>query len=262
MIKIYMSTPGLKYTVNDIDNLLSQIQHNQPDGAYQIQIQNNYQQLIDTVTKENNMIDSTYSNGWILNSASGQQSRYVYQSSAILTGIYNYCFWIYLVIAIILCVVIIRKEFSIYAKIALCAGIILYPYYIYPLEEFCYMISVYIWSVLLSTTYDNGYGNTNIEYGLSGTAGALNPYGSAVIGEGQMPERAVIGGPDGPDGSDGSDDSDGPISNTTPMPTLLPGTNTSTISQVNVNYDQNQSTMISTSPPTSTPGPPPIYNMT
>ena len=167
------------YTSNQLYSLLTQIQNNQPDEGYQTQILNNYQQLIETVTKENNIIDSTYSQGWKLNSADGQQSRYIYQSSSILENIYNYGFWIYIAVAILLCIVIIRKEMTYYMKAALCIVILLYPFYIYPLEKFVYIISVYILNVLLSNTYDNGYGNTNIEYGLSGSVNNFGPSSSS-----------------------------------------------------------------------------------
>ncbi len=163
------------YTSNQLYSLLTQIQNNQHDEGYQSQIQNNYQKLIETVTKENNVIDSTYSQGWKLNSADGQQSRYIYQSSSILENVYNYGFWIYIAVAILLCIIIIRKEMSYYMKAVLCVVILLYPYYIYPLEKFLYSISIYIVNVLLSNTYDNGYGNTNIEYGLSGTVNNFGP---------------------------------------------------------------------------------------
>lgn len=167
------------YTSNQVYSLLTQIQNNQHDEGYQSQIQNNYQQLIETVTKENNVIDSTYSQGWKLNSADGQQSRYIYQSSTILENIYNYGFWIYIAVAIILCIIIIRKEMSYYMKAVLCVIILLYPFYIYPLEKFLYIISIYIGNVLLSNTYDNGYGNTNIEYGLSGSVNNFGPSSSS-----------------------------------------------------------------------------------
>lgn len=171
------------YTPNQVYSLLNQIQNNQNDEGYQMQIKNNYQQLIESVTKENQIIDSTYSQGWKLNSADGQQSRYIYQSSTILENVYNYGFWIYIAIAIILCIIIVRKEMSYYMKAVLCVVILLYPFYIYPLEKFVYIISVYILNILLSNTYDNGYGNTNIEYGLSGSVNNFGPSTESVASQ-------------------------------------------------------------------------------
>lgn len=165
----------MSFTIQQLQSVLGEIQGNQHDGGYQIQILNNYQQLLDTVTKENNIIKSTYIDGITVNSADGQQSKYVYQSSNILKTINYYGVWIYLVLAVILCVVIyFRQSFSIFLKIPLFFLILTYPYYIYPLEEWSYIISVYVWDVLLSVVYSNGYGNTSLEYGVSGIF-ATNP---------------------------------------------------------------------------------------
>ena len=168
----------MSYTTNEVYSLLSQIQNNQNDGGYQTQILNNYQQLMDTVSKENSIMNSTFKNKWTFNSAAGQQSKYIYQSSTILTKLYTYGFWIYLVLAVILCVIIWMKPDTIFMKVFLVAAILLYPFYIYPLEELSYIVSTYIWALLLSTTYDNGYGNTSIEYGLNGTGGENGLKGS------------------------------------------------------------------------------------
>jgi multisubunit Na+/H+ antiporter MnhG subunit len=140
-----------------------------------MQLLNNYQQLFDTVKKENDTINSTYSNNWTLNTAAGQQSKYLYQSSSILSTINTYGFWIYMILAVILCVIIWRNPFNIYFRIIIIVSILTYPFYIYPLEELSYKISVYIWDVLLSNTYDNGYNNTSLEYGLNGSAGSFGP---------------------------------------------------------------------------------------
>ena len=160
----------MAYTSDQVYSLLGQIENNQHDSGYQIQILNNYQQLIDTVNKENSIIRSSFDK-ITFNSADGQQSKYIYQSSTILSKIYNYGFWIYLVLAVILCIVIWMKPDSIYMKVFLVVAILLYPFYIYPLEELSYVVSTYIWDILLSITYDNGYKNTSIEYGLNGVSG-------------------------------------------------------------------------------------------
>jgi hypothetical protein len=170
----------MSFTIQQLQSVLGEIQGSQHDSGYQIQLLNNYQKLLDTVTKENNIIKSTYVNGVTVNSADGQQSKYVYQSSNILNTINFYGVWIYLVLAVILCAVIfIRQPFSIYLKIPLFIIILTYPYYIYPLEEWSYIISVYVWDVLLSVVYSNGYGNTSLEYGVSGIT-AIDPNAAPV----------------------------------------------------------------------------------
>jgi len=62
-------------------------------------------------------------------------------------------------------------------KVLMIAGILLYPFYIYPLEELSFIVSTYIWDLLLSNTYDNGYSKTSIEYGLNGTSGSFGSKG-------------------------------------------------------------------------------------
>ena len=164
----------------EITNLLNTVKNNQHDAGYQMQILNNYQKLFDTVKKENDTINSTYSNNWTLNTAAGQQSKYLYQSSSILSTINTYGFWIYIILAVILCVIIWIKPFNLYFRIIIIAAILTYPFYIYPLEEFCYIISMYIWDILLSNTYDNGYNKTSLEYGLNGSAGSFGPESSTA----------------------------------------------------------------------------------
>jgi len=167
----------MSYTTNEVYSLLSQIQNNQNDGGYQTQILNNYQQLLDTVSKENSILNSTFKNKWTFNSAAGQQSKYIYQSSTILTKLYTYGFWAYLILAVILSIIIWMKPDSIFMKVLMIAGILLYPFYIYPLEELSFIVSTYIWDLLLSNTYDNGYSKTSIEYGLNGTSGSFGSKG-------------------------------------------------------------------------------------
>lgn len=157
----------MSISAGEIQALLSQAQSIQNDAGYQIQILNNYQQLIDTVKKENKTIKATYIDGIAVNSADSQQSRYVIQSSSILSNISKYGFWIYLILGLILSGIIIRKPLSIYIRFALVALVMLYPFYIYPLEELLYAMSRYIWSVITSVAYNTGYGNTSMEYGIA-----------------------------------------------------------------------------------------------
>lgn len=155
----------------EIQPILNQIRNNQKDVGYQRQILNNYQQLVDILKKENSAIHSTYYDNVTRNSADGQQSKYVFQSSSILNTLYNYGFWVYMILAIILCVVIVRKTFKVYEKVLLVLAILTYPFYIYPLEELSYVVSVYLWDLVISVAYNTGHGNTSLEYGLSPNAG-------------------------------------------------------------------------------------------
>jgi hypothetical protein len=147
--------------------ILEGVKKQQNDLKYQEQILKNFKQLHDAVKKENDTIYSTYYQDFTFNSANSRQSSYVYQSTGILSTINTWGFWIYLALAVVLSVFIVRKEMSIYSKIGIVLAIIAYPFYIYPLEELTYMLSVYIWNLLTSVTYDNGYKNTSLEYGIA-----------------------------------------------------------------------------------------------
>ena len=149
------------------DIILQGVQNHQNDLGYQLQILNNYQQLHDAIEKENNTIYSTYYHDLTFNSANSRQSKYVYQSTSILNTINMWGFGIYLALAIVLCVMIIRKEMGIYSKIGLVLATIGYPFYIYPLEDISYKLSMYIWNLLTSVTYDNGYKNTSLSYAIA-----------------------------------------------------------------------------------------------
>ena len=147
--------------------ILQRVMDNQNDLGYQLQILNNYQQLNDAVKKENDTIYSTYYHDITFNSANSQQSKYVNQSTTILNTINNWGFWRYIVLAIVLCVLIYRNDMDIYYKIGYILVVLLYPFYIYPLEEITYQVSVYVWNLLISVTYDNGYKNTSLEYAIA-----------------------------------------------------------------------------------------------
>jgi hypothetical protein len=153
--------------MSEKDIILQGVQNHQNDLGYQLQILNNYQQLHDAVEKENNTIYSTFYHDLTFNSANSRHSKYVYQSTTILNTVNTWSFWIYIALAIVLSVLIIRSEMGIYSKIGYVIATIGYPFYIYPLEEITYSLSMYIWNLLISVTYDNGYKNTSLEYAIA-----------------------------------------------------------------------------------------------
>jgi hypothetical protein len=220
---------------SEFNTILSKIQNNQKDIGYQTQILKNYQQLVDSLKKENSAVYSTYYDSITRNSADSQQSKYVFQSSSILNNLYNYGFWIYLLLAVILCVVILRKSFNMYYKFILVAAILTYPFYIYPLEELSYRVSVYIWNLIISVAYNSGYGNTSIEYGLSSNAGGnmvSSSVGNLAGGSDSTTggENGVKGGKGGAGGAGGAGSAG---AETTPplfIPRTLPPIPTQTLS--------------------------------
>lgn len=128
--------------------------------GYQIEIMNTYQALLDKVTNENIAIKDSYPGL----SVAGQKSIYIDESSATLLYLNNILFWVYIGLAIVLSVFVIIKPFSIWFKIFIVAVIITFPFYIYPAEIITYKLSIYIYSVLLSVVYNNGFANTMPEY--------------------------------------------------------------------------------------------------
>ena len=251
----------MSYTAADVQVLLSNIQESQHDVGYQIQLLNNYQQLSDAVQKQNNMIYSTYYDKITFNSADSQQSKYVFQSSLILKNLYTYGFWIYITLAILLCVLIWRNEMNVWYKVILVVAILLYPFYIYPLEELSYRISSYIWALLLSVSYDNGYGNMSMEHGLSLNAGeAASVDGGSSVG---IKGKSSAGGyssvgESSPDETDSTTENKGNIkTNKIPPlyvpPTLPPPPTRRPITKLQFSEVKDKPVETETSTPTSTP---------
>jgi hypothetical protein len=106
-----------------------------------------------SIDQKNELIEKSYPGI----SVAGRKSIYLDQSSTIFIMINKWLFWIYIALAIILSIMIILKPFSIYFKISMIAVIIAFPFYIYPLETGLYELLIYIYSVLLSVIYNNGY---------------------------------------------------------------------------------------------------------
>jgi hypothetical protein len=127
-------------------------------GTFQTQVLRNYTLLYDKVKTENDRIKKTYDVMQNANSASGQKSKYVNQSTQILQKIYNVLFWIYLVVAVGLSVVIyMYSKQGLYMKVFLILLVLLFPFYIYPLEIFVFEILRYLYSLVLSVVYVNNY---------------------------------------------------------------------------------------------------------
>lgn len=126
--------------------------------TFQQQVLRNYTLLYDKVKTENDRIKNTYDVMKNANSASGQKSKYVNQSTQILQKIYDVLFWIYLVVAVGLSAVIyMYSKQGIYMKVFLILLVLLFPFYIYPLEIFVFEILRYLYSLVLSVVYVNNY---------------------------------------------------------------------------------------------------------
>jgi hypothetical protein len=149
-----------KYTEDEVKNVINLISGNRESSMiqYQNQVLTNYKMLLDKVTKENIQLANSFDYMKNESSADGQKSKYVNQSTQILEEIYNVLFWIYLVVAVGLSVVIyMYSKQGIYMKVFFILLVLLFPYYIYPLENFVFEIMRYLYSLVLSVVYVNNY---------------------------------------------------------------------------------------------------------
>jgi len=155
-----------EYSFDDVKNAMgSLISTTDPQiKTFQTQTLNNYTTLYNTVKAENDRLENTYNKIKNEHSADAQKARYVGLSEQILKTVYTYSFWIYILLSLALCVLIYYKPLSPMMKTVLFIVIIGFPFYIYPLENLTYSICIYLYNIMVSTVYNNGYSNTNIEY--------------------------------------------------------------------------------------------------
>jgi hypothetical protein len=149
-----------KYNEDEVKDVISVISGNRESSMiqYQKQVLSNYTMLLDKVKKENTQLANSFDYMKNQSSADGQKSKYVNQSTQILEKIYNVLFWIYLVVAVGLSVVIyMYSKQGIYMKVFFILLVLLFPYYIYPLENFVFEIMRYLYSLMLSVVYVNNY---------------------------------------------------------------------------------------------------------
>jgi hypothetical protein len=149
-----------KYTEYQVKNVINAISENREHSMiqYQNQVLTNYTMLLEKVTKENIQLANSFDYMKNESSADGQKSKYVNQSTQMLEKIYNVLFWIYLVVAVGLSVVIyMYSKQGIYIKVFFILLVLLFPYYIYPLENFVFEIMRYLYSLVLSVVYVNNY---------------------------------------------------------------------------------------------------------
>jgi hypothetical protein len=153
-------------SIQNVKNALTQLTGNtdQKIKTFQTQTLNTYTMLYNKVKAENDRLENTYSKIKNEHNADAQKSRYVGLSEQILKNIYTYSFWIYMILSLAVCVLIYYKPLSSMMKGILFITIIGFPFYIYFLENLTYIICIYLYNIMVSTVYNNGYSNTNIEY--------------------------------------------------------------------------------------------------
>lgn len=124
---------------------------------FQEQTLNNYNLLYTTVDTENKRISKSFNKMLDAHLADGQKSKYMNQSGDIILKIYGYLFWIYYICIIILTILLYFQPFSIYLKVFIVLLMFGFPFYIYHIEEWIYVYSDYIWHILVSQVYSNGF---------------------------------------------------------------------------------------------------------
>lgn len=154
------------YKVNDVKNALTKLTTDTDSKikTYQSQVFVTYTTLYNKVKGENERLSDTENKKKNEHSVDAQKSKYVELSQEIIKNVYNYAFWIYMVLSFILFVFVYKQPFSTLTKLALFVVIFGFPFYIYFLENLTYKICIYLYNVMLSTVYTNGYSNNNIEY--------------------------------------------------------------------------------------------------
>jgi ABC-type multidrug transport system fused ATPase/permease subunit len=158
-------------TFDNVKNALSQLTINTDEKikTYQTQTLNNYTTLHNKIKSENERIEKTFNKIKNEHSADAQKAKYVTLSEQILKSIYTYSFWIYIILSIILFILLFYRPLSTFTKAMLFIVIFGFPFYIYYLENITYIICIYLYNIMVSTVYNNGYSNTNIEYSVEAT---------------------------------------------------------------------------------------------
>jgi hypothetical protein len=161
-----MGNDDKTYSFNNVNDALGLLTENtdQKIKTFQMQTLNNYTTLYNKAKAENDRLENTYKKIQNEHSVDAQKAKYVGLSEQILKNIYTYSFWIYMLLAFVLCVLIYNKPLSPMMKTFLFIVILGFPFYIYPLENLTYIICIYLYNIMVSTVYNNGYSNTNIEY--------------------------------------------------------------------------------------------------
>lgn len=159
------------YTIEEINNGITSVKNDRElkIASFQTQLLNTYTNLYNKVKAENDRLENTYNKIKNEHSVDAQKSKYVGLSEEILKTVYTYSFWIYIILSIVLCVFIYYKPFSNIIKVSLIVVVLGFPFYIYPLENLTYIICIYLYNIMVSTIYNNGYSNTNIEYSVQAT---------------------------------------------------------------------------------------------
>lgn len=124
------------------------------------QLISSYGDLVKKVLDQNDKIDRQIIEYEQLHSSDYQKSIYENESTYNLTIVYNYLFYIYYIVLLILFIYGAFKgiySFNNPLQILFLIFLIIFPYVIYPIEELVYALFKYIWSFFTESVYSNIY---------------------------------------------------------------------------------------------------------
>jgi len=126
------------------------------------QLISTYTDLVNKVQTQNNNLDYDIKNYSQDHSADYKKSFYENQSIEYLKSIYVYLFYIYyFLIAIIIFILVLNRKIYKLDMILLALGLVIFPFIVYPLEQFIYSLLLYIYNFFTEQIFTNVYINTD-----------------------------------------------------------------------------------------------------
>ena len=124
------------------------------------QLISTYTDLVNKVQTQNNELDKEIQNFSQMHSTDYTKSLYENQSTEYLNNIYIYLFYIYAFLTLIVIFIMIFKKKIMEINYAILAILlILFPFFIYPVEKFIYSFLVYIYKIFTGQVFTNVYIN-------------------------------------------------------------------------------------------------------
>lgn len=126
------------------------------------QLISTYTDLVDKVQTQNYNLNYEIEKYSQDHSVDYKKSFYENQSIDYLKSIYIYLFYIYFfLICIIIFILALNGKLYKMDMIALACGLIIFPFIIYPLEQFVYSLLLYIYNFFTEQVFTNVYMNTD-----------------------------------------------------------------------------------------------------
>ena len=122
------------------------------------QLISTYTDLVNKVQTQNNQLDQEIQKFSQAHSTDYTKSLYENQSAEYLKSIYVYLFYIYcFFVLIVIFIMIFNKKIFELNNILLAVFLVLFPFIIYPFEQFVYSFIMYIYKFLTEQVFSNTY---------------------------------------------------------------------------------------------------------